>query len=47
MTHKYYMNGDVLESIPHEQYLGVVIDSQLQFHVHTAQAVAKAFKVLE
>jgi len=44
--HEYVMNGDTLEATDHEKDLGVVVDEKLRFHMHTAQVVAKAFRVL-
>ena len=42
----YYMNGEILTTIDKEKDLGVVIDTKLRFHQHTAQVVAKGFRLL-
>ena len=36
------MNGKKLGKIDEEKYLGVIVDSQLKFHKHSAAAVKKA-----
>ena len=43
---EYKMNGMVLQRTASEKDLGVVVDKELRFHMHTAQAVAKGFKML-
>ena len=42
----YTMNGCTLEVTTQERDLGVIIDNELKFHVHTAAAVKKANQVL-
>ena len=42
----YKMEGASLQCVSNEKDLGVVIDSELNFHLHTAQVVAKSFKML-
>jgi ribonuclease P/MRP protein subunit RPP40 len=44
--HNYTMNGNLLSQSSEEKDLGVVIDKDLKFHTHTAQAVSKAFQIL-
>ena len=46
LAHEYTMNGVTLQCVNNEKDLGVVIDDGLNFHLHTAQAVAKSFKML-
>ena len=40
--YQYVMNGEKLEKVEEEKDLGVIVDSQLKFHKHTAAAVKKA-----
>ena len=40
--YQYKMNGQKLQKVDDEKDLGVVIDSQLKFHKHTAAVVKKA-----
>ena len=40
--HPYVMNGSKLETVDEEKDLGVIVDSELKFHKHTAAAVKKA-----
>ena len=40
--YQYVMNGEKLEKVKEEKDLGVIVDSQLKFHKHTAAAVKKA-----
>ena len=42
----YVLNGHVLEKSEQEKDPGVIIDSSLKFHAHTAAAVKKANQVL-
>jgi ribonuclease P/MRP protein subunit RPP40 len=42
----YTMDGVTLESTDREKDLGVIIDEQLKFHIHVAEAVKKATKLL-
>ena len=42
----YKLNGIPLQSVSNEKDLGIVIDSELNFHLQTAQIVAKSFKML-
>ena len=42
----YEMNNVILETSDHEKDLGVIIDDNLKFHVHTAAAIKKANRVL-
>ena len=43
---KYKMNEHVLEEVHHEKDLGVIIDTSLKFHKHTAAAIKRANSVL-
>ena len=43
----YHLNGHALEETDHEKDLGVIIDSNLKFHTHTAAASRKANQILE
>ena len=43
--HYYVLNNHVLEKSEQEKDLGVIIDSSLKFHAHTAAAVKKANQV--
>ena len=45
-AHQYSMHGEVLQEIDNEKDLGVVVDSKLRFHLQTAQAVSRAFRML-
>ena len=40
--HQYTMNGKKLAKVDEEKDLGVIIDSELKFHKHTAAAIKKA-----
>ena len=42
----YHLNGHALEETDHEKDLGVIIDSNLKFHTHTAAASKKANQIL-
>ena len=44
--HSYHLNDHVLESMHSEKDLGVFIDDQLKFHVHTAAGAKKANQIL-
>ena len=43
---EYTMDGKPLQSVSSEKDLGVVVDNGLNFHLHTAEVVAKSFKML-
>ena len=40
------MNGNLLESVDSEKDFGVIMDSELKFHIHTSSAIKKANKIL-
>jgi ribonuclease P/MRP protein subunit RPP40 len=44
--HQYVMNGNPLTKTSAEKDLGVMVDEDLKFHVHTAKVVSKAFQIL-
>ena len=44
--HYYVLNDHVLEKSEQEKELGVIIDSSLKFHAHTAAAVKKVNQVI-
>ena len=46
LAHAYTIDGVTLQRVSNEKDLGVVIDDGLNFHLHTAQAVANSFKML-
>lgn len=46
LEQEYKMNGMVLQETSSEKDLGITVDNKLRFHLHTAQAVAKGFKML-
>ena len=41
------MNGHLLGSVDFEKDLGVIMDSELKFHIHTSSAIKKANKILD
>ena len=43
---QYTINGHLLESMDSEKDLGVIMDSELKFHIHTSSAIKKANKIL-
>ena len=45
-NHDYMLNDHILEASTTEKDLGVHIDDQLKFHVHTAAATKKASQIL-
>ena len=45
-NHNYIMNGITLESLEKEKDLGIIIDSKLKFHTHTAAVISKANQIL-
>ena len=42
----YTLNGHILETSSQEKDLGVIVDNELKFHVHTASAIKKANQML-
>ena len=42
----YALNGQTLDKISSEKDLGVMVDDQLKFHMHTAAATKKANQIL-
>ena len=42
----YNMNGHILEGVPMQKDLGIIVDKELKFHEQTAAAVKKANQVL-
>lgn len=46
MKHVYSMNNTVLESVPVEKDLGVLVDEKLSFSGHISRAVLKANHLL-
>ena len=45
-NHTYTLNGQQLDSITSEKDLGVMVDNELKFHVHTAAVTKKANQML-
>ena len=46
LRHPYMLNNHTLESIKSEKDLGIIIDEELKYHVHTTSATKKANQVL-
>ena len=46
LRHPYMLNNHTLESTKSEKYLGIIIDEDLKYHVHSTSATKKANQVL-
>jgi hypothetical protein len=44
--HQYVMSGNPLVKTMAEKDIGVSVDENLKFHIHTARVVSKAFQIL-
>ena len=42
----YYLDGPVIDNIDSYQDLGIILDHQLKFHLHTTEVAAKANRLL-
>ena len=43
---QYTMNGYLLDNVDSKKDLGVIMDSELKFHIHASSAIKKANKIL-